>query len=75
MSAAIRRVAGGRAHHDKSGAFEISDQTLGYETRHQLGGVMRSPASVVTQRVHQDFGHVRGAGRDQIIAGVHQKTP
>ncbi|MBS1063926.1 hypothetical protein WH240_05365 [Gluconobacter wancherniae] len=75
MPAAIRRVAGGRAHDHEARAFEIGDKPFGHQTGHQLGGVMRPPASVVTKRVHQDFGHVRSAGRDQVIAGVHQNIP
>ncbi|MFT8355686.1 MAG: hypothetical protein ABF617_14020 [Gluconobacter japonicus] len=71
---AVRCVTCGRAHDHEAGAFEIGDQTFGHETGHQLGGVMRSPASIVTQRVHQHFGHVRGAGRDRVITGLHQKT-
>ncbi|MBS1023362.1 hypothetical protein JK207_15295 [Gluconobacter cerinus] len=75
MPAAVGSVAGWRAHHDKSGAFQIGDQPFGHETGHQFGGVMRAPASVIAQRVHQDFGHVRGAGRDQVIMGLHQNAP
>nr|WP_197463089.1 hypothetical protein [Gluconobacter thailandicus] len=75
MSAAVWCVAGRRAHDHEARAFQIGDQPFGHETRHELGGVMRPPASVIAQRVHQDFGHVRGAGRDQVITGLHQNTP
>ncbi|MBF0871871.1 hypothetical protein [Gluconobacter japonicus] len=75
MPAAVGGVAGGRAHDHEAGTFEIGDQPFGHQTGHQLGSIMCAPASVVTERVHQDFGDVRGAGRDQIIAGGHQNTP
>ncbi|MBS1035707.1 hypothetical protein JK194_14080 [Gluconobacter cerinus] len=75
VPAAVGSVAGRRAHDHEARAFQIGDKPFGHETGHQFGGVMRPPASIIAQRVHQDFGHVRGAGRDQVITGLHQKIP
>ncbi|KXV42458.1 hypothetical protein AD942_00055, partial [Gluconobacter japonicus] len=58
VPAAVGSVVGWRAHDHEARAFQIGDKPFGHETCHQLGGVMSPPASVVAERVHQDFGHV-----------------
>jgi hypothetical protein len=60
------RFERGLLHHDGSGLFEISDESLGDDPRHKLASIGHMPAAIEAQGESERLGQLISAGGLQL---------